>query len=132
MDALPTQGCPWICDIINIESNQLNDDGTPMKSEKQEFWRRDPVECMKHLLGDPTLRDSLAFAPERIYVDEAGTQRKYSQMWTANWWWDTQVRQQHCRVGYTDQESGKLTCWRNRRTSNPIIRQNTTVTIWGR
>ncbi|KAH9955208.1 hypothetical protein BGW80DRAFT_1439559 [Lactifluus volemus] len=90
MDALPTQGCPWICDIINIESNQLNDNGTPMKSEKQEFWRRDPVECTKHLLRDPTLRDSLAFAPERIYVDEAGTQRKYSQMWTANWWWDTQ------------------------------------------
>ncbi|KAH9978526.1 hypothetical protein BGW80DRAFT_1248911 [Lactifluus volemus] len=55
-------------------------------------WRRDPVECVADLLRIPEFQDSLAYAPERVYVDDTGTQRQYSQMWTANWWWDMQKK----------------------------------------
>ncbi|KAH9955584.1 hypothetical protein BGW80DRAFT_1439476 [Lactifluus volemus] len=42
-----------------------------MAPERQMFWWRDPVECMADLLGNPEFRDSLAYAPERVYVDDA-------------------------------------------------------------
>lgn len=62
-----------------------------MSAEKVELWRRDPIDCVKYLLGNSALCESLAYAPERVYADDGGKQRKYTQMWTADWWWDTQV-----------------------------------------
>ena len=47
-----------------------------------------------HILatGNEALRDALQYAPERAYTDREGTNRVYDEMWTADWWWDTQVR----------------------------------------
>jgi hypothetical protein len=49
------------------------------------------VECVKELLGNPALRDSMKYAPERHFKDEVGTNQIYDEMWTADWWWDMQV-----------------------------------------
>jgi hypothetical protein len=42
-----------------------------MPPEKLELWRRNP---------------------ERVYHDKEGKIRVYDEMWTGDWWWDTQVR----------------------------------------
>ena len=43
-----------------------------MPDEKLELWRRDPVECVKEVLGNPALKDHLKYAPERVYEDKEG------------------------------------------------------------
>ena len=46
IDALPTQGAGWICDIVTSTGNKYDDDGELLPPEKLELWRRDPVECV--------------------------------------------------------------------------------------
>jgi hypothetical protein len=60
--------------------------------ERLELWRRDPVECVQELMENPAFRDHMAYAPERVYKDKEGKVRIYDEMWTANWWWDLQVK----------------------------------------
>lgn len=62
-----------------------------MAAEQLELWRRDPVECIKELMGNPALKDSLKYAPEQVFLDEKGKVRVFDEMWTADWWWNTQV-----------------------------------------
>lgn len=62
-----------------------------MKTEDLELWKRDPVECIKELIGNPAFQEHLSYVPERVYSDEAGLNRIYDEMWTADWWYDTQV-----------------------------------------
>ena len=63
-----------------------------MPVEKLELWRRDPVDCVRELLGNPALKNHMKYAPERLYEDVKGKSRVFDEMWTANWWWDTQVK----------------------------------------
>jgi Plavaka transposase len=62
-----------------------------MASEEMELWRRDPVECIRELIGNPTFKDLLAYAPEQAFQDEEGNIRIFDEMWTGDWWWDLQV-----------------------------------------
>ena len=92
VDALPTQGATgWTCDIVTSKGNLLDDNGQPLPSEQLELWRRDPVECVRELLGNPALKDYLKYSPVRVYEDSEGKSRVYDEMWTGSWWWDTQV-----------------------------------------
>lgn len=56
-----------------------------------ELWKRNPVECIQELVGNPLYQDCMRYRPERRYEDEARTNRTYDEMWHGNWWWDTQV-----------------------------------------
>jgi Plavaka transposase len=91
IDALPTQGAAWICDVVTSKGNQLNEDGEPLPTEKLELWRRDPVECVRELLGNPGLKNHMKYAPVQVYEDLEGNNRIFDEMWTADWWWNTQV-----------------------------------------
>lgn len=91
IDALPTQGAGWTCDIVTSMGNQVNDDGGPRPAEKLELWRRDPVECVKELMGNPALKKYMKYAPERLYEDIEATSQVFDEMWTGTWWWETQV-----------------------------------------
>ena len=91
IDALPTQGAGWTCNIVTSKGDQLNEDGEPMPAEKLELWRQDPVECVRELLGNPTLKNYMKYTPEQVYEDIEGKTRIFNEMWMANWWWDTQV-----------------------------------------
>ena len=57
-----------------------------------EIWYRDPVECIKFLMGNPAFKEFMAYAPERVYCDNKGNDHIYDETWTADWWWKTQVR----------------------------------------
>ena len=42
-------------------------------------------------MGNPMFKDVLKYAPEKAYLDPEGKNRIYDEMWSADWWWDTQV-----------------------------------------
>lgn len=67
-------------------------------TEEIELWRRDPVECVRELIGNPAFKDHLAYLPERVYGDAKGGTRLYDEMWTAEWWWKVQVCQRELKV----------------------------------
>ncbi|TFY52652.1 hypothetical protein EVJ58_g9893 [Rhodofomes roseus] len=88
IDDLPT-GVPWHCDVVSVQGDRMGDDGKFLQ-EQLELWRRDPVECVEELIGNPTFDGNIAYGPERVYTEEAATIRRYDEMWTADWWWITQ------------------------------------------
>ena len=49
------------------------------------------MECVKELLGNPALKNHMKYTPEHVYEDAEGKNRVFDEMWTADWWWDTQV-----------------------------------------
>lgn len=73
----------------------MGEDGQLMQ-EGVELWLRDPIECIRELIGNPAFQDYLAYAPERVYADEGATIRRYDEMWTADWWWNLQVSRVAC------------------------------------
>lgn len=89
IDALP-QGGEWFHEIIEVVGDRTDEDGKPM-TEELELWRRDPVECVRELIANPTFKGHMAYAPERVFEDEEALCRILEEMWTGNWWWKTQV-----------------------------------------
>ncbi|EIW86269.1 hypothetical protein CONPUDRAFT_86280 [Coniophora puteana RWD-64-598 SS2] len=41
-------------------------------------------------MGSPEFCDSMAYAPERVYDDKMGKNRRVDEMWTGDWWWQAQ------------------------------------------
>ncbi|KAK7021100.1 hypothetical protein VNI00_017503 [Paramarasmius palmivorus] len=57
-----------------------------------DFYYRDIRQCIRALWADPEFTPYLVFAPERHYKDSSKSVQLYHDMYTGNWWWDTQVR----------------------------------------
>lgn len=51
---------------------------------------RDVVKAIKFLIGHRPFRDSLMYSPTRVY--NTSNQRVYNELYTADWWWETQAR----------------------------------------
>ncbi|KAL1751665.1 hypothetical protein FB107DRAFT_221536 [Schizophyllum commune] len=92
IDALPC-GPEWTCDEKVVRGNKMGADGVFLE-EVLELWRRDPVDCIRELIGNPAFKGKTVYSPQRIFrsKDTAGNglNREYSEMWTADWWWDLQ------------------------------------------
>ncbi|SJL14960.1 uncharacterized protein ARMOST_18437 [Armillaria ostoyae] len=88
IDKLPT-GPEWTCEVFELQGDLLDEKGNP-RTEEVELWKRDPVACIRELMGDARFRKHMRYAPERVYIDEEGTSRAYSEMATADWWWKIQ------------------------------------------
>ncbi|KAH9856106.1 hypothetical protein C2E23DRAFT_722345, partial [Lenzites betulinus] len=92
VDALPTgDSARWKVEVMEAVGDRVGEDGQP-KKERIELWLRDAADCVRELMGNSLLRDSLAYAPERQYADAQGRNRLYENMWTADWWWETQAK----------------------------------------
>ncbi|RDX43467.1 hypothetical protein OH76DRAFT_1361159 [Lentinus brumalis] len=85
IDSLPT-GTPWICDLLTVTGDLMGPKGENL-TEELELWRRDPVECVEELIGNPAFEPHSSYAPVR--VKKAGV-RYYGEMNTCDWWWDKQ------------------------------------------
>lgn len=53
---------------------------------------RDPMACIRFLLSRPNLAPYMTFTPKRVYRVDEQKVRIISEMHTANWWWNVQVR----------------------------------------
>ncbi|KAF8873161.1 hypothetical protein BD779DRAFT_1452149, partial [Infundibulicybe gibba] len=60
-------------------------------TEEVELWKRDPVECVKELIGNVAFRENMKYALTKIYEDEDGKNRGYDEMSSGDWWWETQM-----------------------------------------
>lgn len=60
--------------MIDVEGDIVAEDGT-LRHEQLELWRRDPVECVRELMGNPAFRDVMSYVPERAYTDASGENR---------------------------------------------------------
>ena len=87
LDELPT-GTPWICDVITVNGTLTGPNGQ-LLTEELELWRRDPVDCVRELMGNPAFKPYMSLKPVR--VSQRGV-RYYGEMNTSEWWWHTQVR----------------------------------------
>ncbi|KAF8868444.1 hypothetical protein BD779DRAFT_1460797 [Infundibulicybe gibba] len=88
VDALPT-GPQWECEVITTPGDRAGEDGE-IVGEEMELWYRNPVECIRELIGNPAFSNSISFVPERVYTSNDGDDRIYDEMWTGDWWWNTQ------------------------------------------
>ncbi len=64
------------------------------RTETLELWHRDPLECIAELLANPLFEAHQTYQPQRVYRQQkngVGANREYSEMWTGDWWWETQV-----------------------------------------
>ncbi|KAF8814138.1 hypothetical protein BYT27DRAFT_7206323 [Phlegmacium glaucopus] len=87
-DNLP-HGPEWKFTPFQIVGD-IEDHRGEFQTEEAELWHRDPIDCIKELLGNPVFKDKLNYAPSKVYQDAERTNREYGEMWTADWWWDTQ------------------------------------------
>ncbi|EJF58879.1 hypothetical protein DICSQDRAFT_148808 [Dichomitus squalens LYAD-421 SS1] len=90
IDDLPKGHAKWEVEIFEAEGDEVDEDGKP-KIEVVELWKRDVVDCVRELIGNPLFRDAIRYAPEREYADNEGNTRIYSNMWGADWWWGTKL-----------------------------------------
>ena len=84
-------GPEWIiCDIVTITGNLVDKTGVH-REENVELWRWDPVECVSELMGNPAFKDYMSYILEHVYLDKGGEVWIFDEVWTADWWWNTQV-----------------------------------------
>jgi hypothetical protein len=88
VDALP-RGPEWTVDFLAIQGDLLDVNGKPVE-EIIELWRKDPVECVQELIGNPSFKNN-HYAPIKIYEDDQGRIRVYSEMCSGDLWWKIQV-----------------------------------------
>ncbi|KAJ7158446.1 hypothetical protein C8R46DRAFT_1164909 [Mycena filopes] len=92
IDSLPI-GATWQCQQIPLQGD-LVDENNQFKTEVAELWFRDPVECVKELIGNPAFKHSIDYAPSRLYDDPSGAEGSevINEMSSARWWWKIQER----------------------------------------
>jgi hypothetical protein len=94
VDSLPTAP-GWTCEMITVIGDRLGEDGQP-KVEEVELWKRDAVELVQSLISNPLFKHEIAYQPEKVYRDKSGKIHVYDEMWTGEWWWETQVSNLDC------------------------------------
>lgn len=73
-----------------MQGDQVDEEGH--SSETLEMWTRDPVECVKELIGNPAFAEDVKYAPIRKWKRLGNTKKRvFDEAWTADWWWETQV-----------------------------------------
>ncbi|PGH11603.1 hypothetical protein GX50_09028 [[Emmonsia] crescens] len=81
-----TQGLPldnWVRDRVTIDSNIQ---GEPAK--QYTFYYQDILPVITFLLGHKNFSKDLTYAPVRVFNQRQ--QRIYTEIHTADWWWNTQ------------------------------------------
>ncbi|KAF8207692.1 hypothetical protein K438DRAFT_1755126 [Mycena galopus ATCC 62051] len=85
IDRLPI-GADWKVKHIPV-TGDITDESGQVMTETAELWFRDPVECVKELIGNPSFKDV-----KRQFVDAEGAEQLINEMSSASWWWKMQMR----------------------------------------
>ncbi|KAG1792002.1 uncharacterized protein HD556DRAFT_1432737 [Suillus plorans] len=90
VDQLP-RGTEWMLKKITVKGNIVSNSGQ-WESEELELWLRDPVDCIRELMGNSEFKNMVSYTPERVFADEEGKTCMFDEMWTGEWWWEMQGR----------------------------------------
>jgi len=75
-------------ELHTLEDMRWNDNNQhPIK-----YWRRDIIKSMRWFMWQPAYAEHLIYAPLRYFNSNTPPKRLYTEMHTADWWWETQVR----------------------------------------
>ncbi|QRV81589.1 hypothetical protein RhiJN_09604 [Ceratobasidium sp. AG-Ba] len=81
VDRLP-HGPKWIEQDITV--------GEGIYCQTHTLFRRDIVDVIRELLGDPRFKKCMRYAPEKHWTSHERACRLYGEMWSGNWWWRMQ------------------------------------------
>jgi hypothetical protein len=56
------------------------------------YWIRDIIKSMRWLMRQPAYAEHLIYAPQRCFISDMPPKCIYTEMHTADWRWETQVR----------------------------------------
>jgi hypothetical protein len=124
-------GPAWGCKKVSVTGNHADEDGNIM-TEEVEVWHRDVVDCVCELLGNPLFKEYMAYTPVHTFKDKAGLHRLIDDMWTVDWWWETQVStyiHMKCCTHESYTVAGQVTRESNHHTCNPCVRQDHFVPV---
>ncbi|KIJ53565.1 hypothetical protein M422DRAFT_87064, partial [Sphaerobolus stellatus SS14] len=80
IDALPTSHIPESeCEVIEVQGTRLDAHGRP-QVEELELWRRNPIECICEIIGNPALEDHIKYAPIKIFTNETCDEQIFNEM----------------------------------------------------
>jgi hypothetical protein len=93
---------PWqnnrdlLKDIDNLPhgpewSTQEVDIGEGVYKHVHIVFRRNPVDVVKELIGNPQFKEFMRYAPELHWTSRRRKSRVYNEFWSGNWWWRMQV-----------------------------------------
>lgn len=69
----------------------LGQDGQ-LLTERHKLWQQDSLKCIHKLIGNPAFKEEyMSYVPKMAYMDEAAQNQMYDEMWTGDWWQETQV-----------------------------------------
>ncbi|KAI0696250.1 hypothetical protein BC835DRAFT_1214307, partial [Cytidiella melzeri] len=68
IDSLP-RGPGWQCKTFEATGHECDEEGKE-HVEVFELWKRDPIECIRELLSNPSFSCHMKYKPERRYEDE--------------------------------------------------------------
>jgi len=124
IDALPP-GPEWTCELLEVKGDILDEQSGAPQTEVVELWRRNTVECVQELIGNPEFEQYMKYTPYRLYTNEDGTDQCWDEMATGSWWWDIQVRHKGLSMSDADDEwIGGLTRGSYRIAHYPCKRQD--------
>jgi hypothetical protein len=88
------EGAPTIADIGRWTSTEMHvpSDNSPTRIATYILRYRDPMRAVRFFLGHPGFRDDLCYAPHRAWKDESRGCRRYTDMPSGDWWWNTQEK----------------------------------------
>jgi hypothetical protein len=82
VDSIPERAGAWITEKIWFKTDD---------DHKHTVRRRNPLDAIRTLLGDPSLSGDITYAPTKIFADSNRQKRIYNEMWTGKWWHAVQV-----------------------------------------
>jgi len=56
------------------------------------YWSQDIIKSMRWLMWQQGYAEHLKYAPQHCFNSDTPPKRLYTEMGTADWWWETQVR----------------------------------------
>ncbi|KAG8921123.1 hypothetical protein FRC01_000398, partial [Tulasnella sp. 417] len=98
IDHLP-KGPKWERSEITVTGDLVDEGGKPL-TEDLEIWRRDAVELVKELIGNPAFSDHLRYEPVKVCNQKTG-KRVFNEAWTGDWWWNVQTKLNLTKSGAT-------------------------------
>ena len=84
MREIPEVGGRWIQGYIN--PNERAPSWAPTEIL---YYFRNVEDVLRRMIGDTRLATSMKWAPEKLFNSK--NERLYSELWTGDWWWRTQV-----------------------------------------
>jgi Plavaka transposase len=78
LDVIATRVTPWRSGTLTVLGSERT----------YSIWHRDTADVLQELIGDVTIGAQMKWAPVARFDNDHN--RVYTEMYTANWWWDQQ------------------------------------------